>query len=466
MSLKTAIFLVLFLLIAPGLSGALAQDPAAPAGNEVHSLEDVDLPLRDVLRQAWQDNPTLRAARAELEAVREALPQAQTGYKPVITANGEISYVDTESKGTSFTTQDGPSTAKQGSLDVTQPLFRGGRTFSAIRGARNRIAAQEYILKATEQQALYDAAAAYMDVVRDRALLNLSENNRALIERQLEATRDRFNVGELTRTDVSQAQARLAGAQAEITAAKGDLRSSMAVFEQLIGVLPDEKLPYPAIDFSFPPDLDEALSAAAMQNPSVIASEYMNAAAEDNVDTVFGELLPEVSLNGALTKSYDPHPGFLEEQDTQAVGVSVSIPLYEAGGVRSRVREAKHTANQRFMEIMEIRRAVRAQTIASWEDLAAAVAEIDSREAQIEAAAVAQEGVRYETEFGERTILDALDADQEYLDAQVGLVLARRNDVLARFSLAQALGILTPENLGLFPQETASVTPPPVTSSE
>ena len=158
-------------------------------------------------------------------------------------------------------------------------------------------------------------------------------------------------------------------------------------------------------------------------------------------------MLPEFSLTGGLSKSYDPQPGTLDETRESTVGVSASIPLYQAGSVRSRVRQAKQTANQRFIQIMEARRRVRAETISSWENLAAAKAEIISRRAQVEASAMAQEGVRYESDFGERTILDALDADQEYLDAQVGLVSARRNEIVARFSLAAVLGRLTPEIL-------------------
>ena len=413
----------------------------------VRALSESSDRLYDVLRQAYETNPTLQAANAELRAVEESLPQAAAGYKPTITANADVLYTDTQNEGNSSSSQDGDNLSKEGSVSLKQPLYRGGRTASALRGARNSILAQSAAVDSVRQKLMLDVATAYMDVLRDRAWLNLSENNKALISRQLEATKDRFEVGELTRTDVSQAQAREAGAVSDIISAKAKMRSSVAVYEQIVGSVPDQTLLYPDIRFSLPETLEEALSEAAQKNPSVLSAEYKNAAAEDDVDTVFGELLPEVSLTGGLSKSYDPQPGTLDETRESTVGVSASIPLYQAGSVRSRVRQAKQTANQRFIQIMEARRRVRAETISSWENLAAAKAEIISRRAQVEASAMAQEGVRYESDFGERTILDALDADQEYLDAQVGLVSARRNEIVARFSLAAVLGRLTPEIL-------------------
>ncbi|GJL84697.1 MAG: hypothetical protein DHS20C02_04720 [Micavibrio sp.] len=405
--------------------------------------------LGDVLRRAYLTNPTLLAARQELKATHELLPQAMAGWKPTVSADAGITNTDVD--GSNFGTATG-STSKDVGLSLDQPLFRGGRTVSEMAAARSTIAAQAASLSGVEQSVLREAATAYMDVVRDQALFDLSWNNREVIARQLEATQDRFEVGELTRTDVSQAEARLARADADAITARGSLRTVQAVFEQVIGI-PAGKLGEPSVMLDIPKTLDEAAALAEQANPQVMAATHAHKASEDDVNDVFGELLPTVGLSGSWNRSYDPSPGLIDEQTSRSVGVTASIPLYQAGSVRSRVRQAKQTANQRYIQILETRREARQQAISDWETLQAAQAEIRSRTAQVEASKIAQEGVEAETEVGQRTILDALDANQEFLDAQAALVSARRNEIVASFSLAATLGLLTPERLG-FPGDT------------
>ncbi len=402
------------------------------------------LGLGTVLRQAYLSNPTLLAARQELKATHELLPQAMSGWKPTVSADASVTNTDVE--GSNFGGGDG-STSKDVGLSLDQPLFRGGRTVSEMAAARHTIAAQAASLSGVEQNILRATATAYMDVVRDQALFDLSWNNREVIARQLEATQDRFEVGELTRTDVSQAKARLARADADAITERGNLRRSQAVFEQVTG-MPSGKLEEPSVMLEIPETLDEAAALAEQTNPQVMAAMYAHRASEEDVEDVFGELLPTVGLFGQWNRSYDPSPGLIDEQTTRSVGVSASIPLYQAGSVRSRVRQAKQTANQRYIQILETRRQARQQAISDWESLQAAQAEIRSRTAQAEASGIAQEGVEAETEVGQRTILDALDANQEFLDAQAALVNARRNEIVASFSLAATLGQLTPERLG------------------
>ena len=406
------------------------------------------------LRQAYQDNPTIRAARAELHAVFEQLPQATAGWRPDFQTESSVVYNKTDSgdggfEGISGSTDNG-NTSKDVSVSVDQYLYRGGRTTAATAAARSVIQAQLANVASVEQTVLLDAARAYMDVYRDEALLRLSQNNSEVVGRQLEATEDRFDVGELTRTDVSQANARLARAEADVITARGDLRSSRATYRQVIGQESPENLSYPVVDFTLPPTLDDIVRMAEDANPNVLVSEYLHKAAEDDVDEVFGELLPELALSGSWTAAYDPQPGLLKDEKSGSLSLVASLPLYESGSTRSRVREAKHTANQRYLEILESRRKAHQEAIIAWEVLQAAHAEIRSRQAQVEASEIAQEGVRQEADVGERTILDALDADQEYLDAQVALVTAKRNEVVAEFALAATLGLLTPENLGFF----------------
>ncbi len=405
------------------------------------------LGLGDVLRRAYLGNPTLLAARQELKATHELLPQATAGWKPTASANAGVTMTEVEGSFFGGDDADG-STAKDVGLELDQPLYRGGRTLAQTSAARHTIAARQTALSALEQDILREAAAAYMDVMRDQALLDLSENNRTVIARQLEATRDRFSVGELTRTDISQAEARLARAEADSITARGNLRRSQAIFEQVTG-MPPGRLAEPSVMISgIPETLDEAEALAEASNLHVLAAMHTHSAAEEDVDGVFGELLPQVGLFSRWNRSYDPSPGLVDKETNQSIGISASIPLYEAGAVRSRVRQAKLTANQRYIQILEARREARKQAVSDWESLQAARAEITSRTAQVEASGVAQEGVKIETEVGQRTILEALDADQELLDAQAALISAKRNEIVAGFSLAATLGLLTPQTLG------------------
>ena len=401
--------------------------------------------LREALGKAYLDNPTLQAARAEYRSVQERLPQAYSGWKPSIAAEAGITNTDQDDD---FFGGGGDTTTKDLSLGLNQSIFRGGQTFAEVAAAKAVIASQKATLIQREQSVLLEASTAYMDVLRDQAVLELSMNNRDVIAKQREATKDRFEVGELTKTDVSQAEARLARSETAVITAKGDVNTTKALFEQLIGALPVGLEDPDLSKFVIPKDMEDALLTAERQNPQVLAVTYAHKAAEKDVDDTFGELLPEIGFFSQWARNYDPAPGLIDRQTTKTIGLTASIPLYQSGSVRSRVRQAKYTANQRYLEIRETQKQIRQEVVAAWEALSAAQAEIESRAAEVEAAAVAREGVKAENEFGSRTVLDALDADQEYLDAQVALVIAERNRVVSTFRLLSLLGALTPESLG------------------
>ncbi len=412
------------------------------------------LPLQSVLQKAYDTNPTLLAERATLRSVEERLPQAWANFKPDIVARGGIT--SAEQSGSSFNATAGGvgagtsatgTTSKDISISLTQPVFRGGRSIAQLEAARAIVEAQKASLLQVEQDVLYRTASAYMDVLRDQALVDLNSNNRDVISRQLEATQQRFDVGELSLTDVSQAKSRFAAVEADIIAANGSLRTTRAVFEELVGEMPDN-LAQPAIFLDLPQSKEDALIVAERSNPLALAAMFAQKAAESDVDNVFGEMLPEVGFTAEWARTYDPQPGIIPEQTNKSVSLNATIPLYQGGAVRSRVREAKEIALQRMNEISEAQRSARQKAIASWEQIEAARALIEARNAQIKAAGIAREGVRLEEEVGERSILDMLDAEQEYLQAQVDLVGAQRNETVARFSLAAVLGMLTPQNLG------------------
>lgn len=410
-------------------------------------LKQTNGTLYEALAAAYQNNPTLQAARIEVLAVEEELSQAISGFRPTISASADITHTDTKTKGTSFITSDGGNTSKSAELSVNQPLFKGGSTVAKIGQAKNNINAEQLALSATEQSILYDAAVAYMDVLKNKAVLDLDENNSRLVARELEQTQNRFIVGELTRTDVSQSEARLAKAKAGAIKSNGALKNSIVLYRKIVGMPPPIDIAYPNKSIPLPDTQEEIVALAESNNRNVLKAKYIKAAAKDNVSSIFGELLPQISALGSLNKTYDPNDG-LDEQRQATIGVSASIPLYTGGATLSRVREAKKRANKRQIEIIEARNTARQEALQNWESLKSAREETKARQTQIKASRIAQEGVHYESELGERTTLDVLNANQELLDAQVSFITAKRDEIVAEFALARSLGVLVPQNFG------------------
>jgi outer membrane protein len=403
--------------------------------------------LDEALAATYVGNPELQAARASLRATDEQVPQALSGWRPTVSVSGSYGRESYEQNTSTQIDREIGLNPKNLTFTVSQPLFRGFRTQNATEGAENTIKAARGSLTATEQSVLLSAASTYMDVLRDMSVLELNVNNEQVLRRQLDATTDRFEVGEITRTDVSQAEARYAGAVASRIAAESDLQATRATFEQIIGV-PPENLEWPDEVSGLPTTLEDSIQLAESQQPSLIAAEYTARAAVDNVREVRGELLPTVSLEASSTQNWESsnHDSY---SNVQAVVATVSVPLYQAGSVYSRLRAAKSSAGQSRLEVDLTQQQVRASAVQSWESLQSARAQIDSLTSQVDSSRIALEGVQREAQVGSRTVLDVLDAEQELLDAQVNLVLARRNERVASFQLLSAVGMLTAQSLGL-----------------
>lgn len=420
------------------------------------AVQAEEFQLLEALSTAYETNPRLKAARAELGAVNEQVPQALSGWRPTVQVTASAGKDRSFSEGGGFASGAGGSsgrvqettTPRQGAIEIVQPLYRGGRTVAGVERAENEVQAQRFRLENTEQTVLLDAVTAYMDVWRDMAEVRLNENNEQRLQRQLEATRERFEVGEITRTDVAQAESRLAGARAERIAAEGRLRSSRAVFREVIGQDPARDLTAPEAVDGLPESLAAAISQAEENNPTVQAAEFDERASERQVRAREGELLPEIQLRGRLSAGRETSFAGSETESASIVA-EVTIPIYQAGLVSSQVREAKQVNNQRRMEREVSRRSVRQETVTAWEEWTSSQAQITSLQSQVEAAEVALEGVRQENAVGARTVLDVLDQEQELLDAQVSLVRARREDIVASFRLLSAIGRLTAPELGL-----------------
>lgn len=404
--------------------------------------------LTDALVQAYSTNPRLEAERARLRATDEQVPQALSNWRPVVTVNGSAGGTRTETSpdsGSGRTTNQTPRTID---LTASQPVFRGFRSQAETRRAHDNIAAARAALLATEQDVLFDAVEAYANVVRERAVVELNISNERVLARQLEATRDRFEVGELTRTDVAQAESRLARATSDRIGAENDLGTSAAQFKNIVGIAPGRlEQPSPP-DALLPASLAAAISRAVANNPDVIGVEFRESSARNDVDLIRGELLPEVTLNGTL--AHDEDSSLVDGGRSRAsITANLRVPLYQSGSVYSRVREAKQVASQRLLELADaVREAERAATD-SWENLQGSRATVVSFQSEVSAQEIALEGVREEQRVGARTILEVLDAEQELLDARVGLVRAERNALVDSYDLLSAVGRLTAEDLVL-----------------
>ncbi|MFN4165053.1 MAG: TolC family outer membrane protein [Ferrovibrio sp.] len=403
--------------------------------------------LTDALSAAYNNNPTLLAARAGLRATDEGVPQALSNWRPTVNLTGEAGKLRQEFDPSTASNPSDTISPRTLQLSVSQPLYRGGRTESATDAAEALVLAGRQDLASTERRVLLDAVTAYMDVVQNQAVLDLNRNNEEVLRRQLEATRERFRVGEITRTDVAQAESRLSRATADRISAEGALISSRAVLARVMGETPGTLVQPPPLP-QLPANENEALAIAYEDNPDLLGARFREVAAKYDVRTISGGLLPTVSLNGTLSQADETSRANLESESAK-IALTVTMPLYEGGSIYSQTRQRKQTHNQRRIQVEEQRRSVRQSVTQAWENLSTARSNITARRAQVEAARIALEGVQQEAEVGSRTTLDVLDQEQEYLDARVAEVRARRDEYVAGFTLLSAVGRLGARQLSL-----------------
>jgi TolC family type I secretion outer membrane protein len=409
--------------------------------------------LDEALAAAYMENPTLLAARAELRGVNERVPQELSNYRPSAFVDGQagVERIDSDFGSDGTTSSGGAETnePREILLDVEQPLYRGGRTVNGVARAEAEVQAQRARLRSVEQDVLLSAVAAYMDVWRDEAVLLLNINNEKVLARQLEATQDRFDVGELTRTDVAQSESRLSRATAERIGAEGNLTASEAAYQEVIGRPPElASLEPPDTLAGLPSAQGEVVRAAVDNNPDVISARFDEAAAERQIKVSRGQLLPEAFLTGEAR--HTENFGSSDNETDVARGLfEVTVPVYQQGLVSSQVRESKQIFSQRKRELDEAIRSAERFAIDAWAGLETARAQSESFRAGVRSTGIALEGVRQENAVGARTILDILDAEQEFLDAQVSLVRARRDETVASYGVLAAIGRLTARDLAL-----------------
>jgi outer membrane protein len=395
--------------------------------------------LLEALSATYGYNPRLDAQRAFQRATDEDVARAQSGYRPTITANADIGIERDDVRPSSLL--DGVTQPRGYGVELVQPIFRGFRTYNAVNTAEANVRAERENLRDVERQVLLQAVTAYMDVVRDQELVRLNENNVNVLSRELKATQDRFSVGEVTRTDVAQAEARRADAVSRLDAARANLRTSRGSFQQVVGH-PPEGLSWPASpEQDIPRGLPDAIAIGNNENPLVVASLYREQAAKYLVDQIRGELLPSLQLEASYTDRFDPAMTVSEAEQGIVTG-RLTVPIYEAGDVYARVRQAKQNHIGALQQIEQIRSEQQQSLVAAWSQLEAARAQLESDRVAVESNKVALQGVREEEKVGQRTLLDVLNAELEYLNSQVNLETDRANQVIAAYAVISAMGRL------------------------
>ena len=407
--------------------------------------------LDEVLIQTYDTNPRLQAQRAQLRSIDEQVSQAFARYRPdvAVVGSSEASQNELSDVETFGGTTDESQTlwTNRIALNLNQNIYEGGGTVARIDGAVKQVGQQRAVLQSVEQEVFLDAVTAYTDVVAARRVVDLAINNEERLERQRQATVDRFEVGEVTRTDVAQAEARLAGAVADRIAAEGELAQAVARFEAVVGFRPDE-LTTRFADLVGRPASLVAAQARAEKNPGLTAAEFAVDVALADVRVAQADLLPTVDLAGSVGYIDEPSDTIGSQTDAR-VSATITIPLYQTGAEYSRVRQQKQVVDQRRRELDDTRREVTRNVTEAWEGLQTATAAARSFEEQVRANDIALEGVRTEAQVGARTVLDVLDAEQELFQSEVDLVDARATEVVALYTLQAAMGELTAEALEL-----------------
>jgi outer membrane protein len=407
--------------------------------------------LESALAQAYRNNPTLNAQRAALRVTDEGVPQAISGYRPRLTWQFDSGYqhfeANTLSAGT-FVKTNANISPRGGNVGLVQTLYNGQRTGSLTRQAESAVLSGRETLRNAVQTALLDAATAYMNVLRDTAILDLQRRNVQVLQEQLKQTRDRFNVGEVTRTDVAQSESRVAAAQSQVLSAEANLKASQAAYRRAIGVEPIGLRAAMPVDRLSPQSLDASVAQGLAMHPTVTAAQYTVDVAQYTVKAAEGSLYPTVTAEASVQKRWDLAPGSFDQTQATVLG-RVNVPIYQGGSEYSLIRQAKETLGQRRIELDVSRDLVRSSVVQGWATLQATKAQIIAAQAQVTASEVALNGVREEARVGQRTTLDVLNAQQELVTARVSLVTAQRDRVVASFTLLAAVGRLGPQVLSL-----------------
>jgi outer membrane protein len=412
--------------------------------------------IEAALVRAYQNNPQLNAQRASARATDENVPQALSGYRPKVnlTASAGTQYTDTNStQGGSpisivRTEVHGVDPPRAASLNVTQTLYNGGQTGNKTRAAESQVSGAREALRLMEQTVLLSAATVYMDYLRDAAIVEVQKSNTRVLEQTLKQTRDRFNVGEVTRTDVAQSEAQLAAGKTQQLTAESNLTTTRSNFRRIIGNEPEALAPGSPVDRFLPGTLPGAVELSLIQNPAVTSAMFGIDVNFLQVKVAEGALLPTLSLQASVQQSYEQTMTVYRSFGASAIA-QLSVPVFQGGAEYSLIRQSKETLAQQRLVLEQTRDQTRANTVTAWGQLVAGRAQVASAQSQVTASEIALNGVREEAKAGQRTTLDVLNAQQALVNARVALVTAQHDRVVASYAVLNAVGRLSPQVLNL-----------------
>ena len=412
--------------------------------------------IEAALVRAYQNNPQLNAQRAQVRITDENVPQALSGYRPkvAVTASAGFQYTD------SLSTQGGDlnslvktpiaggNAPRSVGATLTQTLFNGQQTANRTRAAEGQVSGAREALRVLEQSVLLSGATIYMDYLRDSAIVEVQKSNVRVLEQTLKQTRDRFNVGEVTRTDVAQSEAQLAAGKTQLLTAEANLTTTRSNFRRIIGNEPQALAPGSPVDRFLPGTLPAAVELGLTENPNVTASMFGIDVSYLQVKVAEGALLPTVTFQAAVQQSYEQ--SLIQYRSFGASAITqLSVPIYQGGGEYSLIRQSKETLAQQRLALEQVRDQTRANVVTAWGQLVAGKAQVASAQSQVQASEIALNGVREEAKAGQRTTLDVLNAQQALVNARVALVTAQHDRVVASYSVLNTVGRLSPVVLKL-----------------
>lgn len=403
--------------------------------------------IEAALVRSYQNNPQLNAQRAQVRATDENVPQALSGYRPkvAITASAGYQYTDATTGGLRGNAAQIPRSV---GATVTQTLFNGFQTGNRTRAAESQVSSAREGLRVLEQGVLLSAATIYMDYLRDAAIVEVQRSNVRVLEQTLKQTRDRFNVGEVTRTDVAQSEAQLAAGRTQQLTAESQLTTTRSNFRRIIGSEPENLAPGSPVDRYLPASLTAAVQLALTENPNVTAAMFGVDVTYLQVKVNEGALFPSVVLQASAQQAYDQTIS-IQRQFQAAAVAQVSVPIYQGGAEYSLIRQSKESLAQQRLVLEQTRDQARANVVTAWGQLLAGKAQVSSAQAQVTASEIALNGVREEAKAGQRTTLDVLNAQQSLVNARVALVTAQHDRVVASYSVLNSVGRLSPQVMGL-----------------
>jgi len=411
--------------------------------------------IEAALVRAYQTNPQLNAERARVRSTDENVPQALSGYRPkvAVTASAGYQYTDTllNQGGNNIVVPiitHGANAPRSAGLTVTQNLYNGQQTANRVRAQESQVSGAREGLRFLEQDVLLKAATIYMDYLQNSAIVEVNKSNVRVLEQTLKQTRDRFNVGEVTRTDVAQSEAQLAAGKTQLLAAEAKLTTTKADYRRIIGNEPQALAPGSPVDRFLPGTLPAAVEVSLVENPSVTAAMYGIDVNYLKVKINEGALLPTVSLQASVSQSYEQTMTIFRSFGAAAVA-QLSVPVYQGGAEYALIRQSKEDLAQLRLVLDQTRDQARANTVTAWGQLVAGKASVASAQAQVTASEIALNGVREEAKAGQRTTLDVLNAQQALVNARVALVTAQHDRVVASYGVLAAVGRLSPQVLNL-----------------